>query len=203
MASWGQSLTHWVLRYVTVNLTLKDISMTDTWIISCGTALTWMPQDLGENESTLVQVITNGLFACSAPSHHLNQFWIIVNWTLGNKSKLNWNENICILISLYLDSNFVQGNWFGHFICKKWYFWLYILSFFCLHMLPEAFHQYIYAIMELSVMRLTKYIASCLLDANSLKYQPQPGCPASDMPPISLSWSEPNWHTNYICCNKL
>ena len=32
-----------------------------------------------------------GLAACLAPSHYLDQFWIIVNWTHGNK--LKWNSN--------------------------------------------------------------------------------------------------------------
>ena len=38
------------------------------------------------------------LVACSAPSHYLNQCWIIVNWTLRNKLQWNfdWNSNIFI-----------------------------------------------------------------------------------------------------------
>ena len=41
------------------------------------------------------------LVACSAPSHHLNQCWLIINWTPRNKVQwnLNWNSNI-----------FIQGN---------------------------------------------------------------------------------------------
>ena len=32
------------------------------------------------------------LGACSAPSHYLNQCWLIVNWTLRNKRR--WNSNL-------------------------------------------------------------------------------------------------------------
>ena len=31
--------------------------------------------------------------ACSAPSHHLNQCWLLVNWTLSNKLQWNLNRN--------------------------------------------------------------------------------------------------------------
>ena len=33
------------------------------------------------------------LVACSAPSHYLNQWWLIVNWTPGNKFQWNLNRN--------------------------------------------------------------------------------------------------------------
>ena len=48
------------------------------------------------------------------PSHHLNQCWVIVNWTLRNKLQWNCNQNIhsrkwiwkyCLL----KDGHFVQG----------------------------------------------------------------------------------------------
>ena len=38
------------------------------------------------------------LVACSAPSHYLNQFWRIVNWTRGNKFHGNSNRNSIIFI---------------------------------------------------------------------------------------------------------
>ena len=40
----------------------------------------------------------NGLSPWAAPSHYLNQCWIIVNWILRNKRRwnLNWNSNIFI-----------------------------------------------------------------------------------------------------------
>ena len=34
------------------------------------------------------------LAAYSAPSHYLNQSWVIVNWTLRNKLNRNFNQNI-------------------------------------------------------------------------------------------------------------
>ena len=33
------------------------------------------------------------LVACMAPSHYLNQCWLIVNWTLRNKLQWNFNQN--------------------------------------------------------------------------------------------------------------
>ena len=33
------------------------------------------------------------LVTCLAPSHCLNQCWLIVNWTLWNKLQWNWNQN--------------------------------------------------------------------------------------------------------------
>ena len=38
------------------------------------------------------------LFAWSVPSHHLNQCWFIVNWTIGNTLKWNLNQNTMIAI---------------------------------------------------------------------------------------------------------
>ena len=38
------------------------------------------------------------LVAWPAPSHHLNQCWNIVNWTLGNKLQWNINRNLYIFI---------------------------------------------------------------------------------------------------------
>ena len=45
--------------------------------------------------SSLVQVM-----ACcpTAPSHYLNQCWHTVNWTLWNKLRWNFNQNIMIFI---------------------------------------------------------------------------------------------------------
>ena len=38
------------------------------------------------------------LVAYSAPSHYLNQWWVIVNWTLRNKLQWNFNQNIKLFI---------------------------------------------------------------------------------------------------------
>ena len=43
------------------------------------------------------------------PSHYLNQYWQIVNWTLGNKHQWNFNPNSYILI---------QENAFEEVVCK-------------------------------------------------------------------------------------
>ena len=49
------------------------------------------------------------LVACSAPIHHLNQCWIIVNCTLGNKLLWNFNRNSNI---------FIQENAFKNVVCE-------------------------------------------------------------------------------------
>ena len=49
------------------------------------------------------------LVACTAPSHYLNQCWIIVNWTLRNKLQCNLNRNSNI---------FIQENAFESDVCE-------------------------------------------------------------------------------------
>ena len=48
--------------------------------------------------------------ACSVPSHYLNQWCVISNWTLGNKFQWNVNQNTKI---------FVQENSFGSVVFNK------------------------------------------------------------------------------------
>ena len=38
------------------------------------------------------------LVACSAPSHYLNQCWLIVNWTLRHNFQWNVNQNTKLII---------------------------------------------------------------------------------------------------------
>ena len=49
------------------------------------------------------------LVACSAPSHYLNQYWLILNWAL--RKKLHWNSNRNSNIS-------IQENVFENDVCK-------------------------------------------------------------------------------------
>ena len=53
--------------------------------------------------------ILNPLPAYLAPSHYLNQCWVIVNWTLRNKLQWNFNRNYNI---------FIQENAFENFVCE-------------------------------------------------------------------------------------
>ena len=50
----------------------KLISVTDRWVISCKIALRWMPLDLADDKSTLVQVMA---WCCQTTSHYLSQCW--------------------------------------------------------------------------------------------------------------------------------
>ena len=50
----------------------KQILVIDDWGISCENGLTWKPQDLTDDKSTLVQVMA---WCHQAPSHYLSQCW--------------------------------------------------------------------------------------------------------------------------------
>ena len=58
----------WDFRY----LILQIISVIDGWGISCELALRWMPLDLTDDKSTLVQVMA---WCRQATSHYLSQCW--------------------------------------------------------------------------------------------------------------------------------
>ena len=45
----------------------------------------------------------------SAPSHYLNQCWVIANWTLRNKIQRNFNQNT---------KQFIHGNASENIVCK-------------------------------------------------------------------------------------
>ena len=55
---------------------------------------------------SLVQIMACRLVV---PSHHLNQWWNIVNWTLGNKLQSNLNRNLYI---------FIEENAFENVTCE-------------------------------------------------------------------------------------
>ena len=48
------------------------------------------------------------LVACSAPSHYLNQYWLVVNLTLGNQSQWNSSPNTKL---------FIYEKAFEHVVC--------------------------------------------------------------------------------------
>ena len=64
----------------------------------------WFSQYQGSNHEHVHYCDTATLFhelflcACSAPSHYLNQYWNIVNWTFRNKLQWNFNRNLNIFI---------------------------------------------------------------------------------------------------------
>ena len=49
------------------------------------------------------------LVAFSAPSHYLNQYWLIVNWTTRNKIRWNFNRN---------SKSFFEEHAFEYVVCK-------------------------------------------------------------------------------------
>ena len=51
------------------------------------------------------------LVAYSAPIHHPNQWWLIVNWTLKNKLPWNSDQNTNL---------FIHKNVFKNVVCKWW-----------------------------------------------------------------------------------
>ena len=69
------NLTHWPLRdlrEIFREVIFKLILVIDGWGISCEIVLTWTPQDLIDNKSTLVQVMA---WCCQATSQYLSQCW--------------------------------------------------------------------------------------------------------------------------------
>ena len=53
------------------------------------------------------QWFTQWLVAYSAPSHYLNQCWVIVNWTLRNKLQWNFNQTTKFFIHVNASENVV------------------------------------------------------------------------------------------------
>ena len=69
------NLTHWPLGDFSLNLRkviFKLILVNGGWGISYEIALRWMPQDLTDDKSTLVQVMA---WCLQATSHYLSQCW--------------------------------------------------------------------------------------------------------------------------------
>ena len=66
------------------------------------------------------------LGASSAPSHYLNQCWVIVNLTIRNKLKWNFNQNTKLFISKNASENIVckmaailpKGKWVNHVVTR-------------------------------------------------------------------------------------
>ena len=74
--------------------------------------------------------------ACSAPSHYLNQCWLIANWTLRNKLQWNFNQNIKLFIHENVSEITIcdmlailfKGRWVKRKLIKYFYTWCYIGS---------------------------------------------------------------------------
>ena len=68
------------------------------------------------------------LVAYSAPSHYLNQCWVIVNWTLRNRLQWNFNQNTKLFIHENASENIVcematilcRGRWVNSTNHKMW-----------------------------------------------------------------------------------
>ena len=75
----------------------KLILVIDGWRISCEIVLTWTPQDLTDDKSTLVQVMA---WCCQTTSHYLSQCWhsslspygiTRPQWVKNNQMNINTN----------------------------------------------------------------------------------------------------------------
>ena len=145
--------------------------MNGGWGISYEIALRWMPLDLTDDKSTLVQVMAwccqatshylgqcwprsmspNGItrpqwvdsfplvlhicigelghhwfrqwcVACSAPSHYLNQCWLIVNWTPGKKFSVKFESEFYHFLSRKFIRRCCLPNG-GHLSKGRWVNW--------------------------------------------------------------------------------
>ena len=70
---------------------------------------TLRPSDAYMRQQSNHHCFRQWLVAWSAPSHYLNQCWIIVDWTLRNKVQGNLNRN---------SNNFIQENAFENVVCE-------------------------------------------------------------------------------------
>ena len=99
--------------------------------ISCHNSL--RPSDANihrQHRPSLVQIMA---CACSAPSHYLNPWWNIVNWTLGNKFKWNCNKNLNIFIKKNaFKMVYVKWRpfcfWFNVIMGKLWGGWCFLVT---------------------------------------------------------------------------
>ena len=55
------------------------------------------------------------LFAFQAPSHYLNQYWVVVHWNLRNKLQWIFNQNAKLFIHKNASENVICQNG-GHFV---------------------------------------------------------------------------------------
>ena len=65
-------LTHWPMGDLNGILDNFQVNLIEGWGVSCESALWWMPLDLIDDKSTLVQVMA---WCHQATSHYLNQCW--------------------------------------------------------------------------------------------------------------------------------
>ena len=71
--------------------------------------------------SALIRVMVSRLFV---PSHYLNQCWLIINWTIGNKIQwnCNWNSNTFIedhsrFENVVCNFHIINGILYSYLIC--------------------------------------------------------------------------------------
>ena len=67
------------------------------------------PSDAYKRQYTNRHSFRKWLVAWSGPCHYLNQYWIMVNWTLANIFKLNFNQNT---------TTFIEENACEYVVCK-------------------------------------------------------------------------------------
>ena len=82
------------------------------------------------------------LVTCWAPSHHLNQCWDIVNWTLRKKLQWNFNQNtkllihenasksiVCEKVAIWSGGRWVNHSWYDYIWPEvPWHMQLYSLA---------------------------------------------------------------------------
>ena len=125
-AGWHTLLTHWPIEIRKFQRNFRKvifqlILVIDGWSIACKIVLKWIPMDLTDAKSTLVQVMA---WCHQATSHYLSQFWsrsllpfgaIRPQWVNSSPPRRNgrhfadnlfrcifMNEKFCILIKIPL-----------------------------------------------------------------------------------------------------
>ena len=138
--------------------------MTDGWGISCKIALKWMPLDLIDDKSTLVQVMA---WCRQATSHYLSQCWLssLLPYGVARPQWVNAHDNVSRILPMM---NFI---WCDLGLPNHWYWWTEVwYKLVDMDIFRKQTVQYV--ILELMLISVRIYKAS--VDLITLNVDPTP-----------------------------
>ena len=109
------SLTLGRLQIILRKVVFQEILVIDGWRVLCKIVLKWMPMDLTDGKSTLVQVMA---WCRQATSHYLSQCWprsvspygiIRPQWV--NTDLITWSWMLSSDNTIYLTQPLMSNNW--------------------------------------------------------------------------------------------
>ena len=96
LALWGR-IHEWLVDSLHKEPVIQSLDVCFAVIINTLLIHQWI-------ESALVQIM---VVACMAPSHYLNQHWVIFYWTLRNKLQWNCNQSLKLFIRENASENII------------------------------------------------------------------------------------------------